>query len=470
MKHKESLDVIGDAELNGKSLDQFHHLSKYGTPTSVFDFKVFEFIKDNYSIFVCGFPYVYSGGVYHPDRNGTKVKQIIRGLLYEQFIKSRVINSIYTLIVDAEELQKDFSELNNFPTSYINFRDCMVDAKTLKEVPHSPEYLTINQLPYLYSDVKQAINGKEMEQFLGFIFDRQDDRKMLLEYAGLCFTADTSQQKFLIICGLGGTGKSVLIRLIETAVGIDNISNVSMQELSRRFATSILVGKLLNSCADLSNEALEDDSTIKKLLGEDMMSAERKGENAFMFRNYARLIFSTNMLPLIRAERTNGFYRRLLVLKMDRQPEKQDTELASKLIKEIHYFIRISVLALHEMYQKGSITVSKNSEQAVMQMRSDSDVVEGWIENCCTMDTGLKIERGAAFADFIKYCSIEERQPLTKNGFFRALRAKGLGETKGKNERYFTGISTGKNAEKSAEKSAGFMELAPGQLEELPFQ
>ena len=65
-------------------------------------------------------------------------------------------------------------------------------------------------------------------------------------------------------------------------------------------------------------EALEYSSTVKKLLGEDSVMAEFKGQNGFMFKNYSKLLFSTNMLPVITTERTNGFYRRLLILKMDR--------------------------------------------------------------------------------------------------------------------------------------------------------
>ena len=87
-------------------------------------------------------------GVYVADRSGTKIKKIIRGLIFKQFIKSRTINQIYSLIVDAEELQKDFSSLNNYPKNYINFKDCMLDMQTMKKLPHNPAYFSINQIPF----------------------------------------------------------------------------------------------------------------------------------------------------------------------------------------------------------------------------------------------------------------------------------------------------------------------------------
>lgn len=458
----------GDSDNSKPDLMQFHFVNDNGKITGVFDYAIFEHIKEHYNIFVCGNPYVYENGVYVPDYQGTKLKKIIRGYLYPEYRKSRTINQIYNLIVEADELQKDFSELNCFSKSYVNFQDCMLDVEIMQEIPHSPDFFSINQIPHKWQDVKRAVEGKEIEKFFDFIFSSDDDRKMLLEYAGLCLTVDTRQQRFLTLCGIGGTGKSVLIRLLEAAAGAKNVSNVAMQDLSKRFSTSLLVAKTLNSCADLSVEALEDSSTMKKLIGEDKLMAESKGQNAFMFRNYSKLLFSTNALPVVTAERTNGFFRRMLILKMDRQPEKPDIELADRLLSELNYFIKLSVQALHEMYQRGIITISENSKEAVLQMRKDSDVVEAWISERCTVGVGLKVDRGIAFEDFKKYCENEERQSLTRNGFFGALRKKSFAESRGKTERYFVGLS----CEKVTVKSGGqgeFMTITEEQIAELPF-
>lgn len=452
-------------------LSRFHHYKLVNgkeVPTSVFDYEVFSYIKENYSIFICGFPYLYIGGVYVADRNGTKVKQIIRGLIFKQFIKSRTINQIYNLIVEAEELQKEFSSLNNYPKSYINFKDCMLDVQTMKKLPHNPAYFSINQVPFKYEDIEKAPEGKEIIKFLDFAIPNADDRKMVLEYGGYGMTPDTRQQRFLMVCGVGGTGKSVLIRLLESMAGMENVSNVSMQELNKRFSTSLLVGKTLNSCADLSMEALEDSSIMKKLIGEDWIMAEFKGKDGFMFKNYSKLLFSTNMLPVITTERTNGFYRRLLILKMDRQPDKPDVGLADRLLLELPYLIKLSVQALHEMYQRGIITISESSKQAVAQMRKDSDVVQAWIDDCCTVGADLKMERAAAFEHFEKYCKDEERQALTRNGFFKALRTKNFAEVRGKSERYFSGIGIGKSDGKSGGEGE-FLTVTDEELAELPF-
>lgn len=187
-----------------------------------------------------------------------------------------------------------------------------------------------------------------------------------------------------------------------------------------------------------------------------------------MFKNYAKMLFSTNTLPLVTSERTNGFFRRLLILKMDRQPENPDPNLMERLEKELPYFVQLAILALHEMYQRGTITESENSRQAVAQMRRDSDVVESWLAERCTVKAELKVERTLAFDDFKEFCETEDRTALTRNSFFKALRTKNFSEVRGKTERYFCGFSVGKVTADN-QKSGDFIVMTQEQLKDLPF-
>ena len=379
------------------------------------------------------------------------------------------------MIFEAEEFQLDFSEVNQYQKSWINFQDCMLDVNTMQKMPHDPKYFSINQVPYCYKDIEKAPKGKEIEQFLNSMIPDKDDRKMFLEFSGLAKTTDTSFQKFLVLLGAAGNGKSVLIRLIEASTGKMNTSNVAMQNLEKRFATSNLVGKTLNACADLSEDAMEDCSNIKQIVGEDSLMAERKGENAFSFKSYTKLVFSTNMLPMVKNEKTAGFYRRMLVLKINKptiQDSDVDINFFEKLENEILYFCKISIDALHEAYQRGTITISENSKKAVNQLRKDSDVVQAWIDDCCITKEDLRIERTVAYENFKKYCEEEERQSLTRNGFFKTLRTKNYIEAIIKGYRYFKGLNLNENCTPNIKKTAPneFIEISKKELEKLPFK
>ena len=211
-------------------------------------------------------------------------------------------------------------------------------------------------------------------------------------------------------------------------VGAENISNVSLNQLTQRFAAFGLMGKLLNSCADLEIDALSDVSTLKKILGEDSISAEAKGKDAVSFVSFAKLIFSTNELPIVKAERTNGFYRRLMILTMDKVPEKKDPAFFDSLSAHVDNLIYLSVAALERMYRRGTIAESVRSIDAVARLRCDSDTVEAFLTEKTDRVQGGKIKKSDLYRKYEEFCQNMGRQSLTKQNFYRSMAAKGFSE------------------------------------------
>lgn len=428
------------------SLEDFHHLNRDGKPTGANDYAIFQHLTQTENIIFLGrTPYIYKNGLYVPDYGGTKLKSKIRECILPAFIRSTTIKRIFDLFTLADELQVQPEELNQYPARWINFQNGFYDPIAREIVPHAPSYKAVNQIPHEFLPYIK-LTGSHIDEWLSFICPNADDKEMLLEFFGYCMTRDTAFQKFLILCGLGGTGKSTLIRLLETVIGENNISNVSLKELSQRFASYDLMGKLLNSCADLELGALDDVSVIKKLLGEDSIRAEQKGEPAIRFRNYSKLVFSTNELPLVVGERTNGFYRRLLILKMDRLPQQVKPHFLDDLLAEIDYFILLCVKALERAYSNGMICESAESVQAVKQLRKDSDTVEAWLHEDVSEDPSARLETVFAFNRYCAYCDRMERTPLKKQSFTRSLISKGHTKYKTMGAWYFKGISAEKTS------------------------
>lgn len=459
------------AEGNMPDLSQFHLVNNKGVPAGVFDEAIFKYIKGQQDLFVCGGTvYIYDGGYFKADVSGARLKTMISKLIYPQFIKSTTLKRIYDRFLCDISLEVSFEELNRYPAHWICFENGMYDCKEKRLLPHSPKYKAVNQIPHEYKP-GAVHEGKRTEEFLKFICPEPDSREMLLQFSGYAHTKDVGQQKFLVLLGEGGSGKSTFIRLMEASVGSRNLSNISLTDLQQRFASFGLMGKLLNSCADLEISALEDTAIIKKVLGEDTLRAEQKGRDAISFKNYAKLIFSTNELPVVKAEKTNGFYRRLLVLPMNRVPEKKNPNLLNELLQEIDYFVWLSVQALERMYEKEIIITSAESEKAVAQLRMDSDTVQAFLVESCVLEDGSRIERTELYRNYEKYCEDTDRQSLTKNNFYKSLRVKGYTDFKTGGYRYFKGISDGKNCPTPAPKTApdGFVSIPEEYQEELPF-
>lgn len=412
--------------------------------TGVYDFKIFEFLKYTRSFFILGgVPYMYSNGVYAADISGARLKTMIRRLIFPQFIKSNTIKRVYDLFLSDEDLQVSPEEVNNYPVEWINFRNGFYDPKHKRMIPHNPSYKSMNQIPYSY-DPSEKTESEQAEGFLQWSASDPDDREMLLQFYGLCLNLDTRQQKFLMLTGRGGSGKSIVLSLLIAMVGEKNVSNIPLEKLGDRFAPIGLLHKLVNSCADLEITALESTALIKQAIGEDMIRGEHKGKDSISFRSYAKMIFSANQLPLVKSEKTNGFYRRLLVLKLDKSPETVDPYLLDKLKQpdNMEYLISESVKALERLYQNGLITESENSKQLVTQLRMDSDSVEAFLHLKTKKGTDKdRIRKTELFQAYKEYCEDAERIPVKKNTFYQALTAKSYGSSKYCGYDVFLGIS-----------------------------
>lgn len=429
------------------NLDDFHLLNHDGKPTAPYDFKICQYLKQAENILVIGQqPYIYRGGVYSPDLGGTILKSKIQKCLYPQFIRSNTIERIYRLFLMDEEIAAKVDEMNSYPKQWICFRNGFYDPLKKELFPHSPSYRALNQIPHEFVPYEHTI-GNNIDSWLEYITPDPDDREMLLQFLGYCLTRDTRQQKFLILVGTGGSGKSTLIKMLESVVGADNISNISLKELGQRFASYGLMGKLVNSCADLEISALEDVSLVKKVLGEDTIRTEQKGRDAFSFRPYAKFIFSANQLPIVLSETTNGFYRRLLILKMDRLPGKAKADFLETLQAETDHFIHLLVSALGRMYSDGVIVESQNSKEAVKQLRNDSDTVSAWLsEEMCTEDKTEQRERTYLYGKYSSWCERNDRQALKRASFYRSLESKRLEPKIIHGARYYRGICEKKPA------------------------
>lgn len=423
--------------------NRFCKTDKYGNSTSIIDKLLIDYLMETQEMFVCmGHLYIYSDGVYSEDVEGVRIKNIMQQLLYTEMIKARTLNGLYSLLLMQEELQRSMEEVNCYPVSWINFRNGMLDVETLELHPHSPVYYSINQIPHDYCRDFKPECWQDTSRFLESSAVSGDDIRMLLTYMGLCMTRDTRQQVFMMLKGEAGTGKSRVIHLFEYIVGKSNISNVSLQDLNKRFYPSNLFCKLMNTCADISSAAMEDVDVIKKATGEDILMYERKGEDAGSFSSYAKLLFSANKMPMNLDEKSNAYYRRLLIYEMNKVPEKEDRGLDQKLEAEAAMTINRAVQALHEMYlsESGRIPKSPNSCRLVLEQHMNADSILAFIEERCIKMPEKRVNRTNLYNAYIVYCQENERMGCKKRQFFTGIEEKGYVLVKVQGIFYFRGL------------------------------
>jgi len=154
----------------------------------------------------------------------------------------------------------------------------------------------------------------------------------------------------------------------------------------------------------------------------------------------------------------NGFYRRLLILTINRVPEKKDPNFFDKLSTEIDDFVWMSVKGLERLYQSGHIIESEGSIESVKRLRCDSDTVEAFLSEFIEKvpdNTENRIKKSELYQNYEAYCQSMERQSLSKQNFYRSMKTKGFGELKtSSGTECFKGIKYGENLRKISVKNS----------------
>ena len=430
-----------ESEDKNINLEDFQKIGKNGNPYDILDDKISEYItQEQLDMFVLnGQPYLYRHGVYKRDEDGKILKAHIKALIFPDLITINRINRVYNLILSDYRLLRKNDEVNQYPTYWINFQNGMYDLVLQELHPHDPKYMAINQIPHEYVP-NAEYRGTIADQFLRGIIPDESDREMILAYAGYCMTTDTSMQKFLVLLGLSGAGKSTVINLITDMVGAENVSCISLQDLGERFMPTELLGKLLNACAELPKKALEQTDAIKRITGEDLVKGEYKGGKVFMFRSYAKLLFSANEMPVTLDEKSGAFFRRMLVIDVKNKGE-YIPNLARGLKESMPGFINACVAALSRHYLTGKEIDSQNSRESVHELFRESDSVLAFLDDCMEKIPGERTDRVLLYERYKAYCWSNEWPALGCRNFYKNLRSKGYQESTIQGRRYFRDIS-----------------------------
>ena len=133
--------------------------------------------------------------------------------------------------------------------SIINVQNGLLDVHTGELKNHSPDYLSAIQLPLIYDSRAKCPN---ILKFLSQVLHPQDIFTAM-EIIGYILLKSNKYEKAFMLFGSGDNGKSVFIKLVESFVGAQNASYVTLQDLDGdRFSSADLYGKLVNTFADLS--------------------------------------------------------------------------------------------------------------------------------------------------------------------------------------------------------------------------
>ena len=139
--------------------------------------------------------------------------------------------------------------------------------------------------------------------------------RMFQEFLGYLLLPTNKAQRMMIIKGNGGEGKSQIGTVLKKLFGI-NAKDGSIGKISEnQFARADLEHIHLLIDDDMRMEALKQTNYVKSLVtAKGKMDLEKKGQQSYQGHMFARLLaFSNGDLQSL-YDRSDGFYRRQLIL------------------------------------------------------------------------------------------------------------------------------------------------------------
>ena len=281
-----------------------------------------------------------------------------------------------------------------------------------------------------------------------------EDIPCLQEYIGYCLIPSNKGQRMMLIKGSGGEGKSQIGTVLSHLFGC-NVKNGSVGKVSEnRFARADLEHIHLMIDDDMRMEALKQTNYVKSIVtAQDKMDLEKKGKQSYQGWMYARLLaFSNGDLQAL-YDRSDGFYRRQLILTTKDKPLSRvdDPDIAEKMAAEVEGILLWAFEGLQRLVKNGfQFTESDRAKRNRELVKRDNNNVfdflesEGYIRlkaDACTSSKEL-------YEVYKMWCEENSLNAIKSRGFSDALIA---------NQRRYNLESTNNIINSSGRRVRGFV-------------
>jgi putative DNA primase/helicase len=270
-----------------------------------------------------------------------------------------------------------------------NMANGVLNLETYELMPHSPDWMLMSKSPAKFNPYAKCPN------FLKFRDQALESKyhPLIEEFIGYTLWNEYHIHKAFMFLGLPRAGKGTMIRVIESAIGSQDCSHVSLQDLSEhRFMRARLFGRKLNTYGDLPAAPIKDTGVFKNLTGEDTIEAENKFEHPFSFKNSAKLLFSANKLPKTKIQDDAFYIRWIIVFFNNSVVGKEDSGLTAKLTtpEELSGVINLALDGLKRLRENGwKFTYD---EDPVSIYRRNCEPVIAFLEDRCEVFEGYVIK------------------------------------------------------------------------------
>jgi len=299
-------------------------------------------------------------------------------------------------------------------------------------------------------DYNPDATAPRWEQFLREIMAGDEEMIAFLQQAiGYSLTGTCREQVLFFMHGGGENGKGVFLRAIRDALGeYAKEAAPNLLTAGDRHPTEVanLLGARFVTTSETNAGERLAEGLVKRLTGEDQLSARFMGGDFFNFDATFKLWLNANHKPQIRGT-DEGIWRRikLIPFEVSFAGEKKDTGLSDALAGELPGILNWTIQGC-QSYLKNGLQYPEKIVKATSDYRAESDQLGNFFEERCIItpvgDPLLagKIKSAELFGVWTQWCEGRNEKQGTLTTFGKRMMERGFEKKRQKDGVYYLGV------------------------------
>jgi putative DNA primase/helicase len=330
-------------------------------------------------------------------------------------------------LVDKPEMPCWLEGKGADPGNIIVMQNGLLNLRTKTMSPSTPRFFSENLVPYDYDPKAPA--PKAWGAFLKQLWpDDPQAWELLQEWMGYCLTADTRQQKIMMLVGPKRSGKGTIAEIMARMIGKQNTCSPTLAGLGTHFGLQNLIGRRLAVIGDARLSGRSDVAVVAERLlsisGEDGITIDRKHREAVTVQLPTRFVLLSNELPRL-TDASGALASRFVMLTLTESFfGREDLGLRAKLLAELPGILNWAIQGRDRLKKRGYFVMPESSKDAVTELEDLGSPIGAFLRDRCVVAPGKRILRTSLYEDWKGWCKEQGRDHVgTAATFGRDLRA-----------------------------------------------
>lgn len=310
------------------------------------------------------------------------------------------------------------------------------DDGTYAKADHSIKHLNSTRQDATYAEVMKALDdilkgrpaGIYFQQYLDSSLANPDVRDIMQQWAGLTLTRHIAPdllrvEKFMLIYGDAGTGKSIFLRILEKLLKTGWVS-MSLSEINMT-TLSIAEGKVALLGYDEDNIHKQATGVLKKMTSSEPMLANPKYTPPFQLTTTFMCTFCANQPPHF-DEKSEAIAERLVAVRLTktfRNTEKEIISLDSKIVHhDLAYVIAWAILGARKVFANGGkLKVPSSINIDSVRVAHEGHSIESFKSDLLEFGEGFALTRAEMWEVYVRYTKMYGHKQMAKKMFQQEL-------------------------------------------------